>query len=208
MPIISVEEAMSNGPVTPVTLTVRRGQEEFDRTLNAEKPIQPTNSAPSLGILAWEGKTNVTLIYPSPLDQIQESAGQIFGTLGVVFSRKTDVGWQQLGGVVMIVRLYSNLLESEHGWRMVLWFSVVLNVNLALLNMIPFPVLDGGHIMLALLEVIRRRPVSAKVLQALQTACAVILIGFMLIIALYDGGDWLRSARQNREQPVVFAPKN
>jgi regulator of sigma E protease len=90
---------------------------------------------------------------------------------------------------------------------MVLWFSVVLNVNLALLNLLPFPVLDGGHITLALFEAIRRRPVSATVLQYLQTACAVVLIGFMLFIAFFDTGDWVRSARRNRDEPLVFAPK-
>jgi regulator of sigma E protease len=91
----------------------------------------------------------------------------------------------------------------------VLWFSVILNVNLALLNLLPFPVLDGGHITLALVEVIRRRSVSAKLLEKLQSACAVLLIGFMLFIAFYDVGDWIRSAHQDREDsgPIVFSPK-
>src|SRR5438105_11332152 len=97
-------------------------------------------------------------------------------------------------------RLYTNLFQSENGWRLVLWFSVVLNVNLALLNLLPFPVLDGGHILLAVLETIRRRPVSARVLQYIQTACAVVLIGFMLFIAFFDTSDWVRSARRNREE--------
>jgi regulator of sigma E protease len=107
----------------------------------------------------------------------------------------------------MIIRAYKNFFDSENGWRRVLWFSVVLNVNLALLNLLPFPVLDGGHITLALIEAIRRRPVSAKLLQALQTSCAVILIGFMLFIAFYDTGDWVRSAHSEHEEPVEFAPK-
>jgi regulator of sigma E protease len=115
---------------------------------------------------------------------------------------------QQLGGAVMIIRLYSNLFENEHGWQLVLWFSVVLNVNLAMLNLLPFPVLDGGHILLALLEVVRRRPVSAKLLGGIQTTCALLLIGFMLFIAFFDTGDWIRSGRENRERPVIFAPKN
>jgi len=85
----------------------------------------------------------------------------------------------------------------------------VLNVNLALLNLLPFPVLDGGHITLAIVEAIRRRPVSARLLQYLQTACAMALIGFMLFIAFYDTGDWWRSARRdNDRQPIVFAPKS
>jgi regulator of sigma E protease len=205
--VIHAEDAMTNGPIKPVTLTIRRGDQEFDRVLLAEKPIKPADNGPSFGIAAWQINTNVTLIHPNPPDQIQDSAGQIFATLGAVFSRKSEVGFQQLGGPVMIVRLYSNLFKSEYGWRHVLWFSVVLNVNLALLNLLPIPVLDGGHIALAVVEAIRRRPVSAKVVQFLQSACAVILIGFMLFIAFFDTGDWLRSARSDRESPMIFAPK-
>jgi regulator of sigma E protease len=78
-------------------------------------------------------------------------------------------------------------------------------VNLALLNLLPFPVLDGGHITLAVIETIRRRPVSAKLLQYIQTACAVLLIGFMIMIAFFDTGDWFRSAKTSK--PVIFAPK-
>ncbi len=207
MPILQEEEAMTNGPYPPLTLTVRRGTEEFTRTLVAEKPLKPANSGPSLGILGYQLSTNITLGHPSPLAQIREGTGQILATLGAVFSHKGDVGIQQLGGPVMIIRLYTNLFESENGWRQVLWWSVVINVNLALLNLLPFPVLDGGHIILALFEAIRRRPVSAKLLQNIQTACALLLIGFMLFIAFFDTGDWVRSARKDHEEPVVFAPK-
>ncbi len=139
------------------------------------------------------------------MDQIQSSVNQIIGTLGAVFSPKTEVGVQQLGGAIMIARVYYNLFQDEDGWRQVLWFSVVLNVNLALLNMLPLPVLDGGHILLSLLEVVRRRPVSARVLNSIQTGFAMLLIGFMLYIAFFDTGDWVRSARDHG-QPLIFAP--
>jgi regulator of sigma E protease len=133
---------------------------------------------------------------------------QIVNTFRALF-RKNDIGVQQLGSAVMIIRVYSNLFASEYGWRQVLWFSVILNVNLALLNLLPFPVLDGGHIVLAMLEAVRRRPVSAKFLQYIQTGCAMLLIGFMLFLAFFDTGDWVRSARKDRqdEQTVIFAPK-
>jgi regulator of sigma E protease len=209
MPLVYEEaKMMTNGSIKPVTVTVRRGAEEFERVLSPEKPLKPEKSGPLYGIIAWQGNTNVSLAHPAPTEQIRESASQIYATLSTIFSHKSDVGVQQLGGAVMIIRLYSNLFESENGWRLVLWFSVVLNVNLALLNLLPFPVLDGGHITLALIEAARRRPVNARLLQYLQTACAVILIGFMLFIAFFDTGDWVRSARKNREEPLVFAPKH
>ncbi len=187
--------------------TIKRGAEEFERTLRPEKPLSPTNMPPSFGILSWQGNTNVTLAHPGPWEQIEASASQIFATVGAVFSKKTDIGVQQLGGAVMIIRVYKNLFENENGWRLVLWFSVILNVNLAMLNLLPLPVLDGGHITLSLIEAARRRPVSPKVLNYIQSGFAAVLIGFMLWIAFFDTGDWIRSSRADRDQHIVFAPK-
>jgi regulator of sigma E protease len=207
MALVLEEDLMTNGPINPVKVKVRRGASEFEQVLLAKKPLKPANSGPSFGII-WQANTNVVLAHPGPFSQVREGVDQILGTIGAVFSPKSDVGVQQLGGVVMIVRLYTNLFQNENGWRQVLWWSVVINVNLALLNLLPFPVLDGGHIVLGLLEVVRRRPFNARVLDYLQTGCAVLLIGFMVFICFYDTTDWVRSARKSREQPVVFAPRN
>ena len=204
--VVSLQDSWSNSPVQPVTLTVKRGDQQFDRTLLAVKPLQPTNSIPMLGILAWQGDASTALTHPDPLQQISESVGQIAGTIGALFSHKGEIGVQQLGGAVMIIRVYSNLFESEDGWRRVLWFSVILNVNLALINLLPLPVLDGGHITLSLIEAVRRRPVSARILNSIQTGFMVFLIGFMVYIAFFDTGDWLRSAHGDREPAIIFAP--
>jgi regulator of sigma E protease len=206
MAVVDVEQAMSNTVVRPVTLSIKRGDAQFDRTLLAVKPLSPTSSGPSLGIISWQADTNVTLLHPKPFEQIQASAAQIFNTFGALFNKKGEIGVQQLGGAVMIIRVYSNLFQDDDGWRRVLWFSVILNVNLALLNLLPLPVLDGGHITLSLIEWIRRRPVSASLLNRIQTGFAALLISFMIYIAFFDTGDWLRSARADREVPVVFAP--
>lgn len=202
-----VEQAFTNKPIVPVKFTVKRGGEQFEKTLRAVKPLSPTNAGPSFGIMAWQADTNVALVHPSPWSQIQTSAGQIFSTFGALFERKGQIGVQQLGGAVMIIRVYSNLFQDDDGWRRVLWFSVILNVNLALLNLLPLPVLDGGHITLSLIEWIRRRPVHAKVLNYIQSGFAALLITFMIYIAFFDAGDWFRSSRADRDVPVVFAPQ-
>jgi len=207
MSVASAEEDMSNAVVHPLRLSIVRNGEQFDRTLLAIKPVSPTNCGPSLGIVSWRADTNVTMLHPQPMEQIQASAMQIFNTIGALFERHGEIGVQQLGGAVMIGRVYYNLLQDEQGWRRVLWFSVILNVNLALLNMLPLPVLDGGHILLSLIEAVRRRPVSARILEKIQSGFAALLIAFMIYIAFFDAGDWIRSAHADRDVPVVFAPQ-
>src|SRR5579862_222903 len=171
--------AETNDPNKPVAFTIHRGGKELKFSLTPEKPIKPKDADPSFGIAELAVDTNESLSYPSPFEQIHDSASMILATIGAVSSPKVHVGVQQLGGPVMIIRAYKSFFESQNGWRRVLWFSVVLNVNLAMLNMVPFPVLDGGHILLALIEAYRRRPVSAKLIQSIQTTCAVLLIAFM-----------------------------
>ena len=82
-----------------------------------------------------------------------------------------------------------------------------MNVNLALLNLLPIPVLDGGHITLALIEAVRRKPVSVRILNAVQTSCAMLIIGYMLYIAFYDVQDVLPDSRGRQSVPEMkFAP--
>jgi regulator of sigma E protease len=111
-------------------------------------------------------------------------------TIGGLLSPVDNVGFQHLSGPLKIGSIYYQFFEQPEGWRMVLWFSVVLNVNLALMNLIPFPVLDGGHIVMGLVEMVRRRPiVQMRWLEALQTACALMLFGFMAYVSWFDAWD-------------------
>jgi regulator of sigma E protease len=95
----------------------------------------------------------------------------------------------------------------ENGWRRILAFMVLFNVNLAVLNMMPFPVLDGGHITLAILEKISGRPVKAKPLEILQTICALALISLMLFVTSKDIGDGFGRSGPEKNQEIIFPAK-
>ena len=134
-----------------------------------------------------EGFTRI--VHPGPVEQLRAGVMSIVNTLDAVIFGKSGISVQHMGGPVMMMNAYYHFLVSPDGWRRALWFSVVLNVNLALLNLLPIPVLDGGHITLAIVEAIRRKPVNVRFLEFVQTACALTIIGFMVFIAFFDVQD-------------------
>jgi regulator of sigma E protease len=179
----------------PILFTVKRGGNYLNFTITPRVPIDDT--VPRVG-LEWEDNEfgitedaygSFQVLHPDPVEQIRSGMMSIFNTVGAIASRKSDVKLQHMGGPVMMMRVYYMFFQSREGWRLALWFSVVLNVNLALLNLLPIPVLDGGHITLALIEAIRRRPVNVRFLEIVQTGFAVVIIGFMFYIAFFDVQD-------------------
>jgi regulator of sigma E protease len=190
-----------------LALKVMRDGKTFEVVVKPEKPISPPDEKPRLGIV-WDGNGKTTISHPGAIEQVNASVNAMIDTFGALFAKKSDIKPQHLGGAVKIMDVYARLFSSEQGWRLALWFSVLMNVNLAILNMLPIPVLDGGHIVLAIVEGIRRRPISTKVLGVIQTGCAAALIIFMLYIAFYDVQDlpWKRGKEKSVEP--VFAPKS
>lgn len=197
-----VSDFVSANKAAPVTLQGLRGGKPFEVTVTPVVPVNSTNGDPKIGI-AWMHGGRMGLAHPGPIEQMRGSVNAMVSTFAALFSSKSDIKPQHLGGAVKILSVYYILFESDQGWRLALWFSVLMNVNLAILNMLPFPVLDGGHITLALLESIRRKPVNAKVLNYIQTGCAVALIAFMVYIAFFDVQE-LSFFRKDKTEQVEF----
>lgn len=88
-----------------------------------------------------------------------------------------DVPAKELGGVISIVKLTSDATDA--GWMSVFFFAALISVNLGVLNLLPIPALDGGHIMFNLYEMITRRAPSEWVLVKLTIAGWVVLFSLM-----------------------------
>jgi regulator of sigma E protease len=185
---IGLLEYISKHPNDQLVLQVEREGASFD------VPVKPTllptegEMKPRIGI-QWDTTGKISIGHPNPIEQIYDSVTSTLKTIGAVASPKSDVKLQHLSGPVGIGRIYYLLFQSERGWQLALWFSVILNVNLAILNMLPIPVLDGGHIVLAIIESVRRKPVNMRVLEVIQTSCAMLIIGYMLYVTFFDVQD-------------------
>ena len=200
---LSLVDEIEQHPTDELTLDVRRGSETLALKMRPTPLESQGETKPRIGI-QWETGGQLSLSHPDPVEQVYNSITSTLQTIGAVASPKSDVKLQHMSGPVMIVRIYYMLFEGDNGWKLALWFSVILNVNLAILNMLPIPVLDGGHIVLAIIESVRRKPVNMRILEWVQTACATLIIGYMLYISFFDIGDLF--GKSDRKTPVKETP--
>lgn len=183
---IRVNEIIQEGNPLAIKLGRNGGMTKVDVT-----PREKSGTGEMVIGIEWDFESIKSIEHPNPLDQIRGAFLVMYETLGALFSPKSEIGAQHLSGPVGIMRLYYLLFEMPDGWRIALWFSVIFNINLAILNLLPIPVLDGGHILLATVEGLRRKKLNDKAVRYLQTACAVIILTFMLYVTGYDILDYV-----------------
>jgi regulator of sigma E protease len=126
-----------------------------------------------------------TIEHPSPWTQVKDDVDQLYKTVtALVHSRESGVTPKELSGPVGILGVLA--VEWNTDYRLALKFLVLLNINLAILNMLPVPVLDGGHILMAALERVRRRPLGPRLVEYVTTVFAILIISFMLYVTFFD----------------------
>ncbi len=95
-----------------------------------------------------------------------------------------EVSAKSVGGPIMIGKLAGDTFASR-GWRDFLRIMAIISISLGVFNLIPVPILDGGHIVFAVVESMRGRPLSHKVQQtALKVGLSLILL--LMVFALYN----------------------
>jgi regulator of sigma E protease len=125
------------------------------------------------------------MLYKNPVDQLRYDALAIVRVLKALVTPAE--ARQAAGGLGGPIAIFSMLTMSiKMGLVNTLGLIRFLNVNLAVLNLLPIPVLDGGHIVFALWHGITRRRVNVKVQTALINLFAVLLIGAMLVLSFKD----------------------
>ena len=126
-----------------------------------------------------------TRAHPTPWAQVRDHATAIFRFLDALTTPRTSgAAADALGGPLMILVMLWYMLQSS--FILAVWFTGFLNVNLAILNLLPVPVLDGGHVVLNIYEWIFRRPPPPKLVTALVNLFAVLFIALFLVLVFRD----------------------
>jgi len=184
-------------------VVLREGEGEVELTVTPKRDevtgalfIMALSVTNSSGAVAWMPSRN-------PIDQLAWDAGSIFRILkGLVTPGEAKATANALGGAVSIAEgIYTSL--RHNAWDG-LGFLRFLNVNLAVLNLLPIPVLDGGLILFALIALVFRRRVPDRVVNVLSTCFMYLLIALMAVLILKDSRrSWRMHARKPGEKANV-----
>ena len=151
------------------------------------KKVTVSNLVPRAGKDGFfkAGISFVMLTHPNPWMQFVSTFTRTRDTLRALVSPKSSVSFRHMSGPIGILQA-TGINVYLGGLRKGLDFIVMVCFSLAIFNLFPVPVLDGGHIMIAGIEGVSRRRIPAKLAEYVQTAFAVLLIGFMLYVTVFD----------------------
>lgn len=123
--------------------------------------------------------------HPTPWAQVKSHAGSIFRFLRALATPTTSgAAAGAVGGPVLILIMLWLMVKSS--FILAIWFTGLLNVNLAILNLLPIPILDGGHVVMNLYEWVARRPPPPRLVNALANVFAVLFITLFVILTFRD----------------------
>lgn len=95
-----------------------------------------------------------------------------------------EISPKTLGGPILIGKIAGESVKQ--GWQAFLKMMAFISLNLFILNLLPIPVLDGGHLVLFAIEAVRRKPLSIKVVEIWTTAGFFVLMGLIVVVFLND----------------------
>ena len=183
--LIDIIRAQGKGQ--QLELELLRGKE----TLNVE--VTPVEGRLGIGLEQEIGlsfkpepiRYSKELAHPTPTEQV----GEVLDKIAITFKalgrgKESGVGAKDLSGPVGIFGMLA--IQVNHSIMLALSFLVLLNINLAILNLLPVPVLDGGHILMSIIEWIRKEPVSVRIQEWATTAFAALLLCFFVYVTYAD----------------------
>lgn len=185
-------EVIRNSPEQPLDITLERGGETINVSVTPES--RTSDAGENIGFVgagvaqvSWPDEVLRDIRY-GPLAAIPNAVGETWADtrLTLVAIKKMVTGLlspTNLSGPITIARVAEASVSS--GFEDFIRFLAYLSVSLGVLNLLPVPVLDGGHIVYYTIEAIRRKPLSEQV-QALGLRIGMALILTLMVFALYN----------------------
>jgi regulator of sigma E protease len=172
-------------------LTVQRGSELFSlsvtpRLQEKRNLFGEVKTMPMLGIAPKGEVLSRELGFFAAAVQGGRQIWEVSGlmVMGIVKLIERVIPWTDMGGVILITEMIHK--EAQNGIVNLLALTALISINLGILNLLPIPVLDGGHILFFFLETITGRPLSPQVQQAALKIGMLLLLMLMIMATFND----------------------
>lgn len=185
---IDLQTVLRPIPNTPIDVNIIRDGKELNFSFTTSSNFIPNeNGIDTIGVI---GIVPVTIYQPITLTEslnyglngTLNSFGMIMLTFKMLGNGSASIS--DLGGPIMIGKIAGEAAET--GWMPLLTLMALISVNLAFLNILPIPGLDGGQIFIILIEAIIRKPLSLKARLAVQQLGMVFLLMIMVTVMFND----------------------
>lgn len=190
-------EQLDEAATHAVTARVKRGGEETTLTIAAQPGVKIANN---FGLALTTGFQTT---HPTPFAQVADNVAMTFRTLWSLLNPHSDIGLSKMTGAIGIVRIFHGAAEAGIGIVMI--FAILVNVNLAIFNLLPLPVLDGGQMLFATIGKIRGRALPPNFIIAAQSTFGVLILAVMLYLSVFDVRRWARDIQAERAQQAETA---
>lgn len=187
----AVAEGIGAGNGKPVTIVLSRGGSEVTLSLTPEAKTRANifgeeKPAWLIGIRASTATGHLPL---GPVEAIGAGFRQTWDMIAFtcesfVKLAQRVVPLDNVGGPILIAQMVGQ--QAEQGLSAVLLLAALISVNLGILNLLPIPILDGGHIVFFTLEMIMGRPVSATAREWSAKVGMALLLGLMILATWND----------------------
>lgn len=195
--IATYEDVLGAHPGEPVAAVVRRAGARVSLAI----PPRPELKNPaSLGVTLT---VPLLLTHPSPFRQVSDQVLSTCNAVKSLLNPHSDIGPSKFTGPVGIIRTFR--AAADAGIVPVMQFTILLNVSLAIFNLLPFPPLDGSQILLATIARLRGRAFSPSLLATWQGVFIMLFISLFLYIMVFDMRRWMRDVAEDRANEAAAA---
>ena len=176
---------------------LRNGQMVHLQVMPQGKRDNMGNTTGMLGVQSNPAKVNIPNDYKQTIqynpaqalgmavDKTTQISGMILNSIVKMF--RGLIGLENLSGPITIAKVAGQ--SAEMGWQTFISFMALMSVSLGILNLLPIPMLDGGHLVYYFIEAIRGKPVSEQI-QMMGLKIGMVLLGSMMLLALFN--DFMR----------------
>jgi membrane-associated protease RseP (regulator of RpoE activity) len=176
----SLQDVLKNHKSQAVKLGVHRGDQDLTLT------VTPTDQG-KIGVEV--GPEPVMRAITSPLEPftlaasaLSNSTKMLLNALGMLVTGQ--LSWQQVGGPIGVVKMGGDVAKAD--WSNLYTFTALISLELAIINFLPLPALDGGHLLLLIIEKLRGRPLPRRIEENIMQAGLLTLLFFGVLLIFKD----------------------